>query len=50
MNRKEVRIGMIAVAVAVVLWDLSRDGSVLRAVASQLASIGLDDVTAGLLA
>jgi hypothetical protein len=50
VNWKEVNWGLILIVVAVVVWDLSRKGSILRTVARQMGSIGLNDVVAGLFA
>ena len=47
MNTKEINVGVVLLIVMVVLWDLSRDGSILRAIAKQIGSIGLNDIAAG---
>lgn len=51
VNWKEVGWGLVLIIAAIVIvMDLSRKGSILRAVGQQLASIGIKDVVAGLLA
>lgn len=50
MNIKEMDTGLVLLVLALIIWDISRKGSILRAMAKQVGSIGLDDFLAGLFA
>jgi hypothetical protein len=49
VNQKDIQTGVLLLIVALVIWDLSRNNSLIKAAAGQIASTGLDDVLVGLL-
>jgi len=50
VKNKNLQVGCGLLVAGIVLWDLSRDKSFLRAAAGQISSVAINDILSGLMA